>query len=408
VVTPGVLDGIRVVELATWAFVPAAGVVLADWGADVIKVEHPAQGDPIRGLVASGLLPTEERGANFMLETMSRGKRSVGIDLTRPGGRDALLRLVASADVFLTNYLPPVRRKLGVDVEDLRAVNPRLIYARGSGLGARGPEADVGGFDGATFWARAGVAHVTTPADSALPLPLPGPAYGDMQGGAHLAGGIAAALFERERTGRARVVDVSLLGTGMWTLAPHVAAADLYGIDAIAPPVHDAVPNPISSSYATSDGRAVMLVMLDSDRFWAQLVDALGRPELAADPRYADAAARRANTAACTAALDEIFAAMTLDEAAERLAGQRGVWSRFSTPREASRDVQAEVNGYVQDFSTGDGSVLRVVTAPAQFDGAAPEPVRAPALGEHTDTVLLGLGVSRDELDVLKRDAAIG
>ncbi|MDN5916432.1 MAG: CoA transferase, partial [Pseudonocardia sp.] len=405
---PGVLTGIRVVELATWAFVPAAGVVLADWGAEVVKIERPGTGDPIRGLVASGMLPTASHSTNFMLETTSRGKRGIALDLSTPDGRDVLLRLVETADVFLTNYLPGVRCKLGIDVEDLRGVNPRLIYVRGSGLGPRGPEADAGGYDGATFWARAGVGQVTSPPGGGLPLPLPGPGYGDVQAGAHLAGGVAAALLDRERTGRARVVDVSLLAAGLWTMGPHVSAADLHGTGEIAAPVHETAPNPLSASYVTGDGRAVVLVMLESDRFWGPLTEALGRPELATDPRFADAASRMAHSRACVAELDATFGAMTIEEAAQRLSRQRGVWARFTSPGEASHDRQAEVNGYVADLATADGGTLRVVTAPAQFDETAPRPVRAPGHGEHTDALLAELGVGPDEVRRLRRPGRSG
>src|SRR5215468_10830617 len=157
-----VLEGVRVVEVAQWWFVPSAGAVLADWGADVIKVEHPVTGDPQRGLVTSGFFPPTG-GVNFMMEQSNRGKRSVGIDLANPAGRDTLLRLVETADVFLTNFLPSARRKLRIDVDDIRAVNPRIVYVRGHGQGARGPDAEKGGYDAASFWSRGGIAHALTP-----------------------------------------------------------------------------------------------------------------------------------------------------------------------------------------------------------------------------------------------------
>ncbi|WP_207548958.1 CoA transferase, partial [Mycolicibacter sinensis] len=161
---PGVMDGIRVIELATWGFIPSAGVALADWGAEVIKIEHPVHGDPMRGLVSGSLASAGQQPVPFMFETFSRNKSSVGIDLTTESGREALLRLVATADVFLTNYLEPVRKKLRIDVDELLTVNPRLVYARGSGLGPKGAESGTGGFDLASYWSRGGVGHVSTEA----------------------------------------------------------------------------------------------------------------------------------------------------------------------------------------------------------------------------------------------------
>src|SRR5579864_5187562 len=149
------MEGIRVLEVASWTYVPAAGAVLAEWGADVIKIEHPDSGDPQRGLVNSGLVPTGPGGVNHMIELPNRGKRSVAIDLSTEEGRDVLLRIASTSDVFLTNFLPPARRKLRIDVEDIRAANPDIIYVRGSAQGVRGPEADRGGFDGCSFWHRA-------------------------------------------------------------------------------------------------------------------------------------------------------------------------------------------------------------------------------------------------------------
>jgi crotonobetainyl-CoA:carnitine CoA-transferase CaiB-like acyl-CoA transferase len=160
---PGPLDGIRVIEVASWMFVPSGGSVLVDWGADVIKVEHPVTGDPQRGLVTSGLLPGGAGAVNFMVEQPNRGKRSIALDLAHPDGREALLKLVETADVFLTNYMPPVRRRLRIDTDDIRARNPDIIVARGSGAGPRGPEAEKGGYDGASFWARGGVGATPTP-----------------------------------------------------------------------------------------------------------------------------------------------------------------------------------------------------------------------------------------------------
>jgi crotonobetainyl-CoA:carnitine CoA-transferase CaiB-like acyl-CoA transferase len=404
---PGVLDGIRVIELATWGFVPSAGVALADWGAEVIKVEHPLHGDPMRGLVSAALTPPGQQPVSIMFQTFSRNKASVGIDLTTDAGREVLYRLVAGADVFLTNYLAPVRRKLHVDVDDLAQINPRLVYAQGTGLGPRGEEADTGGFDLASYWSRGGVAYISTPEDAEYPPPMPGAAFGDLQSGLYAAGGVAAALFARERTGAAQVVDVSLLGAAVWGTAPHIAASSLFEIDAMPRGDHHSAHNPISNTYRTRDGRFVALVMLESDRFWALLVELLGRPELATDARFADAAARSANSKACIAELDAIFAARTADEWRGVLSQQRGVWAIVQSPRETRCDPQVLANGYVGSLDLDNGAALAVAMPPVQFNDHRPSPRPAPALGADTDRVLLELGYDWDRLVELKVEGAI-
>src|SRR5262252_6472848 len=278
-----VLAGVRVIEVAQWWFVPSSGAVLADWGADVIKIEHPVTGDPQRGLVTAGFFPPTG-GVNFMMEQSNRGKRSIGIDLANPQGRDVLYRLCRDADVFLTNFLPAARRKLAIDVDDIRRVNPRIIYARGHGHGVRGPDVEKGGYDAASFWSRGGIAHALTPAGATAPI-MQRAAFGDSTGAMTIAGGIAAALFRRERTGLASVVDISLLGTAMWILAPDIVATKLIGGEF---PSFDrtSAPNPIVNSYRTKDGRWLLLNMLQPDRYWADLCRHLQRPDLIDDARY--------------------------------------------------------------------------------------------------------------------------
>src|SRR5438270_6046891 len=327
----GVMEGVRVVEVASWTYVPAAGAVLAEWGADVIKVEHPVTGDPQRGLSAMGLVPQGPGGVDYMIELPNRGKKSVGIDLKSPEGRDALLKLVATADVFLTNYLPPLRKKLGLEVEDLRAVNPDLIYVRGSGHGERGPEREKGAYDGSTFWGRV-IAAQATPSDREWPLNQPFAAFGDLLGGLTIAGGISAALFHRERTGEATVVDTSLLALGMWATGANILAAGLFGMTQIPGSSRDEVPNPLMNMYRTKDGRFLTLMMLQSDRFWPDLVTKIGHPELADAPRSVDAAKRCENRAECLAAPAAIFAEKTFEEWREILQQAKGVWEPVETP----------------------------------------------------------------------------
>ncbi|HZP43796.1 MAG TPA: CoA transferase [Candidatus Binatia bacterium] len=399
-----VLAGVRVVEVAQWWFVPAAGAVLADWGADVVKVEHPVSGDPQRGLVTSGLIPPTG-GVNFMVEQPNRGKRSVGVDLAKPTGRALLDRLVATADVFLTNFLPAARRRLAIDVEDIRRVNPKIVYVRGHGHGARGPDVEKGGYDAASFWCRGGIANALTPSSAAAPV-MQRAAFGDSIGAVTLAGGVAAALFRRERTGEAPLVDVSLLGTAAWVMAPDVVASRLLGFDLPAGDRTQA-PNPIVNSYRTKDGRWLFLNMLQPDRYWPDLCARLGRPDLAADPRFADGRARFEHRVECIHTLDEIFATRTLAEWSARLADAEGVWAPLQTAREVPDDAQVVANGYVPEVDRGDGTRFPLVASPVQFDETPPPLRPAPDLGQHTEEVLLALGVDWDALAAAKAEGAI-
>lgn len=404
--TAGVMGGVRVLEVGIYAFAPAAGAVLADWGADVVKVEHPEAGDPLRGLVAYGVKPGEG-GVTYLWEVLNRGKRSIGIDIATDDGRELLLSLCEGADVFLTNFLAPACRRLGIDPDSVRARNPKIIYARGTGHGPKGPDADKGGYDGVSFWARSGVSIAAMPPDARYPVGLPGPAYGDIQSGAHLAGGIAAALFQRERTGEGAVVDVSLLGSGLWAMQPAIAGAHASGREQLPPLDRQRPANPLWNVYRTADGRFVTLSMLEGDRYWPGFCIAVGRPALVADERFADAAARSGNIEACVELLDAIFAEHPLEEWKRILGGQDGPWSVTQTPRAALDDIQATVNDYLQWVKYDNGASLPLVSAPAQIDGRAPTLGAAPGHGADTDEVLLEAGLTWDDLLRLKVAGAI-
>jgi len=402
----GIMDGIRVVEVAAWTYVPVAGAVLAEWGADVIKIEHPESGDPQRGLVTSGLMPSGPGGINFMMELPNRGKRSVGLDLKSERGHELLLELVKGADVFLTNFRPQARRNLHIDVEDLRAVNPQIIYVRGSGHGQRGPEAERGGYDACSFWARGGSADIIS-IPGEYPSMQPGPGYGDVVSGLTIAGGISAALFHRERTGEALVVDNSLLATGMWATSAAVLMAGLFGFERFPQGNRAKAPNPLVLSYKTKDNRFLSLIMLESDRYWADLVTKVGRPELADDARFVDAGARAQNSEACVGILDEIFASRTFEEWKSTLLEVDGVWAPVQTAGELLTDPQVLANGYLRDVEGPSGSTFRMVASPLQFDEVPPELVRAPEHGEHTDEVLQELGLDMDTILELKVAGAV-
>src|ERR1700733_2353835 len=251
----GVLSGVRVVELASWTYVPAAGVALADWGAEVIKVESVVGGDPGRALVVGGFTRQAARSdTDFILELSNRGKRSLALHLKNEPGREFFGRLLAAADVLLTNWLPAALERARLTVDDIRAFNPNIIIARGTGLGVRGPDRNRGGFDAATYLARGGVAYTLTPFGTETPA-VQGPGFGDLQAGATLAGGVCAALFHRERSGEPSIVDSSLLAQAMWAIAPSISAADFFNIDGIpgAPP--GLAINPLVNRYRTQDGR---------------------------------------------------------------------------------------------------------------------------------------------------------
>jgi crotonobetainyl-CoA:carnitine CoA-transferase CaiB-like acyl-CoA transferase len=401
-----VLRGIRVLEVAAWTFVPAAGAVLADWGADVIKVEHPEMGDPQRGLIAMGIIPGGPGAVNYIMEQPNRGKRSIGLDISTPGGLAVLHELVKTSDVFLTSFLPQVRRKLKIDVEDIRAVNPDIVYVRGSGQGARGPDAEMGGYDGASYWSRGGIANALTPPSVEYPI-APRAAFGDLPGGMTIAGGIAAALFARERTGEPPVVDVSLLACAAWALSPDIVASQLYGGDPLPKFDRGRVPNPLVNTYKTADGRFIIFIMMQGDRFWPEFCARIGREDLLTDERFVDGAARFANARECVAEIDATMQSKTLDEWRAALTGMTGVWAPVQSADEIPTDPQVVANGYVPIVSRDDGVTYPLVANPVQFNETPVVLGPAPEHGQHTEEILLELGLDWEQIIAHKEAGAV-
>ncbi len=386
-----------------YGFVPSAGAVLADWGADVVKVEHAVTGDPQRGLRRTGTFEVEG-DPNPNVAHANRGKRSLGLDMATADGRAVLYELAGRADVFLTSFMPASRARLAIDVDDIRAVNPRIVYARGSALGPRGPESAKGGYDMTAFWSRAGTARTLTPPGTEGLISPPGPAYGDTVSGTNLAGGIAAALLCRERTGEAPVVDVSLLGSGLWALG-HSIGLSLHldrPWEGVTPSAHGSPTNPLSGLYRTADDRWISFVMLQPARFWANVCHCLGRPDLADDPRFATPESIAAHTDDAVKILREVIATRTLTEWSEDLAALDGPWAPVQDTLQAAADAQARANGYI-----GQAGELELVASPVQFDVEDTRLGPAPEFAAQTEEILSELGYDWDRILALKASGAV-
>ncbi len=402
-----VMKGVRVLEIAEHTFVPAASAVLADWGADVIKVEHAERGDAMRGLARTGLMDLSQQ-VHVLNEHSNRGKKSIGIDISKPEGAEVVYKLAASSDVFLTNKLPAVLAKLRIDVADIRAHNPKIIYVRGTSFGPKGPDRDRGGYDMTAFWCRGASASGATTAEVKTIAPQPGPAYGDSMGGATIAGGIAAALFKRERTGEPSVVDVSLLGMGAWAMSSAVALSLQMKAPWAPIPMGGHGPgNPLVGVYSTSDNRHVSLVMLQGFHYWPDFCRHIGKPELADDARFDSHENLNANAEEARACIREAFAGATLAEWTVRLSTMKGQWAPVQNTLELAADPQVEANGYLARTATRHGVEFDLVASPVQFDELPTGTERAPEFNEHGDEILKEIGYDWDEILALKAAGAV-
>jgi crotonobetainyl-CoA:carnitine CoA-transferase CaiB-like acyl-CoA transferase len=399
-----IMEGIKVVEVAAYVFVPVAGAIMADWGAEVIKVEHPVTGDPYRGLrndfVKEGL-------PNPMLELPNRGKRSVAIDIASPEGLDLLYQLVEDADVFLTSFMQGPLDRLKIDFESIKKVNPKIVYVRGSGFGTRGPDAHKPGFDAAATWARAGLMWRMTAPDADAPVAQPG-SVGDLTGGLTIATGISAALFKRERTGEAQQVDVSLYHVGMWIMSQSIGAAPLGLAPTPSRDTRENPWNPLVNTYRTSDRRWLMLCMLQPDPYWPDFCEHIDRTDLTDDPRFRNIDVRQEHSAELIKILDDVFAAKTLAEWRDTFETLKGVWSPALSAAEIAVDPQVLENGYFPEVESEDGTKFRSVASPIQFGGELVGTLRAmPEHGQHTEEVLLELGYSWEDIAKFKDAEAI-
>lgn len=389
------LEGLRVVELATYIAAPGAAGIMADWGADVIKVESP-QGDPMRGFFDS---IGSQQDANPIFELDNRGKRAVVLDIRSDAGREAMRALVATADVFLTNVRPGALTRAGLDHVMLRAANPRLIYCSVTGYGLEGPDADKAGMDVAAFWSRAGVGSITAPKGSE-PFPIR-TGMGDHVTSLATVSAILAAVFERQSTGVGRLVETSLMRTGVYAIGSDMAIQLRFGKLASTRGRREAI-QPLANFFKTRDGRWICLLSRQGSPDWAQIATAAGRPDLIEDSRFVSSRSRRENAGLLVDLLDAAFGAMDYEEAAVALDAGDVTWAPYQTPRELVADPQAEAAGCFVDTPDGAGGTFRAPAAPARFPGAQDGPRGpAPKLGADTAAVFRQLGWSEDRIAVL-------
>jgi crotonobetainyl-CoA:carnitine CoA-transferase CaiB-like acyl-CoA transferase len=387
------LEGTKVVEFSTWVAGPSAAMVMADWGADVIKIEG-REGDPVRNLFAL----REDWTSNPVFELENRGKRGVVLDIGKPEGREALLRILEGADIFITNLRPGSLRRAGLDFETVRERLPRLIYVSVSGYGLEGPEIDLPAFDIAALWTRSGVAGATIP-DGVDPFPCR-PGMGDSICALATVSAALAALVERQATGKGRLVETSLMRTGAYAIGWDLSIQLRYGEHNRSLP-RSRTQSPVANYFRNADGGWIS-ISVRAPRDWPAVAAAAGKPHLVDDPRFATPADRVANASELLAELDEAFAAMTRDEMANRLTKQDLIWAPLQSLAELADDPQAHAAGCFVEVEDRLGERYLAPMSPARFPGATHGPARpAPHLGGHTREVLAEAGYAAEAIDAL-------
>lgn len=395
------LDGIRVIEHATYMAAPGAGAILSDWGAEVIKIEPPG-GDPIRGFFRT--IGTDIQD-NPVFDFDNRGKKSIILDTSTPDGQEVLRKLAAGADVFLTNVRPGGLSRAGLDFPALHALNRKLVYCSLTGYGLEGPDADRPGFDVASFWSRSGVANLTIPKGEE-PFALR-TAFGDHVTSISAAAGICAALVKALRTGEGQLVEASLLRAALFALGSDLAIQLFFGRIGSTKPRHEQI-QPLMNFFRTSDGAWICIVSRQGNVDWAPLCRALGLEEHIEDERFTTAKGRRTHSRELVSLFDTAFARFTKAEASQRLDAESIAWAPVQTLAEVAQDPQVHAAGAIQQTpsSAGDGTRYASPGAPLRLPGYDDSPKGpAPHPGQHSRDVLEGLGLGAEEIDRLFRDA---
>jgi crotonobetainyl-CoA:carnitine CoA-transferase CaiB-like acyl-CoA transferase len=397
------LSKYKVLEYSTYVAAPSAGGMLADWGAQVTKIE-PLRGDPIRGYFNS---VGRDMADNPIFDVDNRGKRSIALDTAGVQGAAIIRRLLAETDVFLTNLRPGSLQRAGLDWDSVREINPRLVFASVTGYGLAGDDRDRPGFDVAAYWARGGVANMTVP-KGAEPLMMR-IGVGDHVTGLAVVSGILAALLEREGSGAGRLVEVSLLRTGIYSVSSELAIQQRLGRVASNRERHRAL-NPLNNFFRAADGNWVCILARHgpANTDWREICTAIGVTDLVDDPRFATPKDRRANAAGLIDLLDAAFGKLSLQELAQRLDAEDVAWAPVQSPAQVLADPQAQAAGAFVDIPTHAGGSVRSIAGPVRFHGIEHGPrAPTPLVGEHTAAVLSDIGFSPQAIAALADEKVV-
>jgi crotonobetainyl-CoA:carnitine CoA-transferase CaiB-like acyl-CoA transferase len=400
------LSGIKVVELATWAFAPACSAALGDWGADVVKIEHPQTGDVFRWFMMMGGIDDSQMPVSlFGLD--NRNKKGMAIDLKHPEGKKIVYRLIEDADVFISNLPAQALKKLDMDYSRLSSLNPRLIYAHASGFGDKGPDANKPGFDATAYWARSGLMAGLAVNDQP-PVFQQYPGIGDQISGMVFFGGVMLALYNREKTGNGQQIDLSLLGVGTWVTSCALQIVLSTGED---PPrfPRDQIVNPLANYYKGKDDKWMIIMCLPDEPYWAPLCNALSLPDLTNDPRFSTREKRIENNVELISIIDKMMVTKERDDWGKIFDRNNIVWSPIpSSFEEVTKDPQMLANDHIVEVEHPSKGPGKIITTPIRLNKKAPEiRVLAPEIGEHNEEILLTLDYSWEDIEKLKNKNVI-